>query len=306
MLASFVAVLVASFAVMRLFSVLRPDVVRLVGFDTCAALLPGELAQQLVLAGIAAAGVAVSAPDALRLRAGGGVLDGKRGGKRGSLVGPSARALVTGVLAIGLVGGVLSVGLGVGVSGEGSVRGLAFRPDGVSAQIGAVAQGLPGSLVVCMGFALLCLLTGVYEEAFLRVLGMSLFERAFRDRGLSGPGALLAASFTTSVLFALLHAGAPAQDAGAAGWVQAALRFVQTFSFGMCLAALFARSGRLAPCALAHAGFNLLYLGASFTLEPTYGSGAPSETVLLAVTATLLAGVAVWAWAHSAARRSAR
>ena len=302
MLASFVAVLVASFAVMRLFSALRPDVVRLAGVDACAALLPGELAQQLVLAGIAAAGVAVSVPDALRLRAGEGVRDGKRG----SLVGPSARALVAGVAAIGLIGGLLSVGLGVGATGDGSVQGIAFCLDGVSAQIGVVAQGLPGSLVVCMGFALLCLLTGIYEEAFLRVLGTGLFERAFRDRGFSGPGALLAAAFTTSVLFALLHAGAPAQDAGTAGWVQAALRFVQTFSFGMCMAALFARSGRLAPCALAHTGFNLLYLGASFTLEPTYGSGAPSETVLLAVTATLLAGVALWAWAHSAARRSAR
>ncbi len=302
MLASFLAVLIASFAVMRLFSALRPDVVWSAGFDACATLLPGELAQQFVLAGVAVGGVAVSVPGALRLRVG----DGMLGGKRGRSSGPSARALIACVLAIGLIGGLLSAGLGVGVSGEGSVRGFAFHLDGISAQIGAVTRGLPVSLAVCAGFALLCLLTGVYEEAFLRVLGTSLFERAFRDRGLSGPGALFAAAFTTSALFALLHVSAPAAGAGGAGWMQAALRFVQTFSFGMCMAALFARAGRLAPCALAHAGFNLLYLGASFTLEPTYGSGAPSETVLLAVTATLLAGMAIWAWVHFAVRRSAR
>ncbi len=301
MLASFLAVLIASFAVMRLFSALRPEVAQDAGFDACAALLPGELAQQFVLAGVAVGGVAVSVPGALSLRAG----DGVGGGKRGRSSGPSARALIACVPVIGLIGGLLSAGLGVGVSDGGSVQGLAFRLDGISAQIGVVTRGLPGSLAVCAGFALLCLLTGIYEEAFLRVLGTSLFERAFRDRGLSGPGALLAAAFTTSALFALLHASAPVGGAGGAGLMQAALRFVQTFSFGMCMAALFARAGRLAPCALAHAGFNLLYLGASFTLEPTYGSGAPSETVLLAVTATLLAGMAIWAWADSAVRRSA-
>ncbi len=313
MLASFVAVLIASFTLMRLFAGLRPATAQVAGVTEAAVLLPWELAQQFVLAGVAVGGVALAAPAALRLR---GQRDARgrracgecvpRDGGWVRAAGLPSRFLVVGVLMVGMIGGVLSLGLGGGFSGEGAAFELVFRLDVIGAQADMVLRGLPGSIAACAGFALLCLLTGVYEEAFLRVLGTSLFEGAFRERGLSGPGTLLAAAFTTSALFALLHVSTPAADAGGAGWMQAALRFVQTFSFGMCMAALFVRTGRLVPCALAHAGFNLLYLGARFTLEPTYGSGAPPETALLAVTATLLAGVAVWAWVHFAERRSAR
>ncbi len=375
MLASFVAVLIASFAAMQIFAALRPDGAPAAGLDAAAALLPWELAQQLVLAGVAVGGVAVAVPGALRLRAArglrgervardagaacgervardAGIARGERvaRGVHGERVGVSAgagygerdgvsagvaagrlsgslagqpvgrlvgnligepvgklaelptRPLVVTLLAIGLIGGLLSVGLGAGDSVEGASWGLAFHSDAVWSQVAAIAQGVPGSLAVCAGFAVLCLLTGVYEEAFLRVLGMNLFEGAFRDKGLSGRGALLAAALATSALFALLHMGVPSADAGGAGWAQVALRFVQTFSFAMSMAALFASAGRLAPCAVAHAGFDLLYLGPSFTLEPTYGSGLPGETVLLAVTAALLAGVAFAMWRRPARR----
>ncbi len=363
MLASFVAVLIASFAAMQIFAAPRPDGAPAAGLDAAAALLPWELAQQLVLAGVAVGGVAVAVPGALRLRAArglrgervardagaacgervardAGIARGERiargvhgervgvsagagygerdgvpagaaaGRPPGSLVGNPVgklaelptRPLVVALLAIGLIGGLLSVGLGAGDSVEGASWGLAFHSDAVWSQVAAIAQGVPGSLAVCAGFAVLCLLTGVYEEAFLRVLGMNLFEGAFRDKGLSGRGALLAAALATSALFALLHMGAPSANAGGVGWAQVALRFVQTFSFAMCMAALFASAGRLAPCAVAHAGFDLLYLGLSFTLEPTYGSGLPGETVLLAVTATLLVGVAFAMWRRPARR----
>ncbi len=312
MLASFVAVLIASFAAMQIFAALRPDGAPAAGLDAAVALLPWELAQQLVLAGVAVGGVAVAVPGALRLRAARG-LRGERvardaGIARGERVARGAgascgeRGVEVALLAIGLIGGLLSVGLGAGDSIEGASWGLAFHSDAVWSQVAAIAQGVPGSLAVCAGFAVLCLLTGVYEEAFLRVLGMNLFEGAFRDRGLSRRGALLAAALATSALFALLHMGVPSADAGGAGWAQVALRFVQTFSFAMSMAALFASAGRLAPCAVAHAGFDLLYLGPSFTLEPTYGSGLPGETVLLAVTAALLAGVAFAMWRRPARR----
>ena len=307
MLASFVAVLIASFTLMRLFAGLRPATAQVAGVTEAAVLLPWELAQQFVLAGVAVGGVVLAAPAALRLR---GQRDARgrracgecvpRDGGWVRAAGLPSRFLVVGVLMVGMIGGVLSSGLDGGFSGEGVAFELVFRLDAIGTQADMVLRGLPGSLAACAGFALLCLLTGVYEEAFLRVLGRSLFKGAFRDKGLSGHGALLAAALATSVLFALLHAGAPAADAGAAGWLQVVLRFVQTFSFGMCMAALLARTRRLAPCALAHAGFNLLYLGPNFTLDPTYGSGAPSETVLLAVTAVLLAGMAVLAWRRSA------
>lgn len=97
-------------------------------------------------------------------------------------------------------------------------------------------------------------------------------------------------------MFALLHVGEPAAGAGAVGWMQIALRFAQTFLFGVCMAALLLRVGRLWLCALVHAGFNLLCLGPGLNVSPTYGTGLASESVLLVTTTALLGILAAYAW----------
>lgn len=132
----------------------------------------------------------------------------------------------------------------------------------------------------------ICLLTGLYEESFMRVLGIEAFERALDTKR-----AILA----SAALFALLHVGAPDVSVGQLVLLQAALKFGQALLFGVILGALYVRTCRLWPCALIHAGFDVLYLAPNVllagTMPETYASGAVGDTVLLAVSALMLSGI---------------
>ena len=134
----------------------------------------------------------------------------------------------------------------------------------------------------------ICLFTGVYEEAFMRVLGIETFERAVD---------LKRAVLASAALFALLHVGVPDVSAGQLALMQTALKFVQALLFGVILGVLYTQTRRLWPCALVHAGFDVLYLGPYVLLTgampETYASGTASDTVLLAVTVLMLAGIVI-------------
>ncbi len=110
-------------------------------------------------------------------------------------------------------------------------------------------------------------------------------------------GAAQRAVLISALLFALLHVGAPDPGSEPSVLVQTALKFAQSLLFGVILGALYARMRCLWPCALLHAGFDVLYLAPQVfltgALPATYASGAASDTVLLAVTVALLVFVVV-------------
>ena len=134
----------------------------------------------------------------------------------------------------------------------------------------------------------ICLITGLDEEAFMRVLGIEAFERALDTKR---------AVLASAALFALLHVVVPDISAGQPVLFQTALKFVQALLFGVILGMLYAQTRRLWPCALVHAGFDVLYLGPNVLLTGempvTYASGMVGDTVLLVVTVLMLAGVAL-------------
>ncbi len=256
----------------------------------------GEIIQEFALATIAVFGVAFAVPDALRVRGcrrGREPLCGSGGEQAGRL---SDFAFSVGVLAVGLVAGLLSTALMENLQVGGFFSRVSFCPEAITFGMQTVLAGGLESALYGAAFVLLCLLVGIYEEAFARVLGMRAFGELFRARGLSSRMALRAAVAATSLMFALLHVGEPVAMAGAVGWMQIALRFVQTFLFGVCMAALLLRVGRLWPCALVHAGFDLLYLGPGLNVNPTYGTGVASESILLVATTALLSILAAYAW----------
>ncbi len=257
----------------------------------------GEIIQELALAVIAVFGVAFVAPDALRVlgrRRGRGPLCGSAGEQAGQLF---VFAFSVGVLAVGLVGGLLSTALMENLQVGGFFSRVIFCPEAITFGMQTVFAGGLESALYGAAFVLLCLLVGIYEEAFARVLGLRAFGELFRARGLSSRMALRTAVAATSFVFALLHVGEPVATAGAIGWMQIALRFAQTFLFGVCMAALLLlRVGRLWPCALVHAGFDLLYLGPGLNVNPTYGTGLASESILLVATTALLSILAAYAW----------
>ena len=139
------------------------------------------------------------------------------------------------------------------------------------------------NLLILLG---ICLLTGPYEESFMRVLGIEAFERALDTKR-----AILA----SAALFALLHVGAPDVSVGQLVLLQAALKFGQALLFGVILGALYVRTRRLWPCAFIHAGFDVLYMAPNVlltgTMPETYASGAVGDTVLLAVSVLMLSGI---------------
>ena len=227
--------------------------------------LPAALLQEAVLALMALAAAGYAAPDAL-MRCTESVQQRN-----------TVRFTAVALLLTGLVGGVITL--------------LAWLfADGGNAA-GFVLAALPSASEIAQNLSLLlgiCLLTGLYEEAFMRVLGIEVFERA-----LDAKRAILA----SAALFALLHVGVPDISAGYPVLMQSALKFVQALLFGLILGALYAQTRRLWPCALIHAGFDVLYLAPNVlltgTMPGTYASGSVSDTVLLAVTVLMLAGIVV-------------
>lgn len=287
--AAFAVLLVVSFAAMNV-----------IPSDT----LPAALRQEavLVLMSLAAVGYAVS--DALR-RCTESVQQRN-----------TVRFTAVALLLTGLAGGVITL--------------LAWLfADGGNAA-GFVLAALPSAAELMRNLLLLlsiCLLTGVYEEAFMRVLGIEALEGAMGEggaaprraaygqtagksvgvssdveHGVAKPSIALDAAakravLVSAVLFALLHVGVPDVSAGQLVLMQSAVKFVQALLFGLILGALYTQTRRLWPCALIHAGFDVLYLAPNVlitgAMPGTYASGAASDTVLLAVTVLMLAGIVI-------------
>lgn len=179
------------------------------------------------------------------------------------------------LLLTGLVGGAITI-LTWYFANSGNGAGF------VSAVLPS-AVDLMENLLLLLG---ICLLTGLYEESFMRVLGIGAFEQALDTKR-----AILA----SAALFALLHVGAPDVSAGQLVLLQTALKFGQALLFGVTLGALYVRTRRLWPCAFIHAGFDVLYLAPNVLLTgmmpETYASGAVGDTVLLAVSVLMLSGI---------------
>lgn len=213
------------------------------------------------------------------------------------------------LLLTGLVGGAITLlNWYFAYSGNGAGFAFAVLPS---------AADLMENLLLLLG---ICLLIGVYEETFMRVLGIEAFEGAMGEggaasghvvdghignsadagRGSVKPSIALDTAakrviLASAALFALLHVGVPDVSAGQLVLTQTALKFTQALLFGVILGVLYAQTRRLWPCALIHAGFDVLYLAPNVllagTMPETYASGAASDTVLLAVTVLMLAGV---------------
>ena len=227
--------------------------------------LPAALLQETVLALVAFAAVGFAIPDALKRCT--------QTVQQRSIVRFTAITL----LLVGLVGGAITL-LAWLFAGGGNMAGFA------SSALPSTAD-LMENLLLLLG---ICLLTGLYEESFMRVLGIEAFER-----GLDTQRAILA----SAALFALLHVGAPDVSTGQLVLLQTALKFGQALLFGVILGALYVRTRRLWPCAFIHAGFDVLYMAPNVlltgTMPETYASGAVGDTVLLAATTVLLAIAAI-------------
>lgn len=248
--AAFAVLLVVSFAVMKAM----PS-------DT----LPAALLQEAVLALVSFAAVGFAIPDVLKCCT-------KSVQQRNTV-----RFTATALLLAGFVGGAITL-LAWLFAGGGTMACFA------STALPSTAD-LMENLLLLLG---ICLLTGLYEESFMRVLGIETFERALDTKR-----TILA----SAALFALLHVGAPDVSAGQLVLLQTALKFGQALLFGVILGMLYAQIRRLWPCALVHAGFDVLYLGPNVLLTgempATYASGMVGDTVLLVVTVLMLAGVAL-------------
>ena len=312
LVAAFAVLLVVSFAVMNVM----PS-------DT----LPAALQQEAVLALMSLAAVGYAVPDALS-RCTESVQQRN-----------TVRFTAVALLLTGFVGGVITL--------------LAWLfADGGNAA-GFVLAALPSAADLMRNLLLLlsvCLLTGLYEEAFMRVLGIEAFEGAMGESGAASGHAISErdtcsdasehvvggcsvhsvasgyvaggrvgisceiehgtvkspiafdpaakrAILVSALLFALLHVGTPDLSAGYLVLMQLALKFVQALLFGTILGVLYAQTRRLWPCALIHAGFDVLYLAPNVLLTDampgTYASGAASDTVLLTVTVLMLAGIVI-------------
>lgn len=286
---AFVAVLLASFVVMNVLP---------------ANDLPQACVQEAALALVALAGAGFAVPGAFK-RCASNV-------QQRNIV----RFAMVALLLTGLVGGAITLATWgfVGVDALGSTAFASSSSSGVIARNLAMLLGI-------------CILTGVYEESFLRVLGIEAFERAFErgedsstapssggsaanrnsdgrtaDLNDSRSGEVYSAAtkraiLVSTLLFALLHVGAPDVTAGQQVLVQSALKFAQALLFGTIMGVLYAQTRRLWPCALLHAGFDAFYLAPHVlltgALPTTYASGTPGDTVLLTVTVILLAAVLV-------------
>lgn len=242
-------------------------VLLVVSFATMKAMpsdtLLAALLQEAVLALVALLAVGFAVPDALKRCT--------QSVQQRNVV----RFATIALLLTGLVGGAITL-LAWLFAGGGNMAGFA------STALPSTVD-LVGNLLLLLG---ICLLTGLYEESFMRVLGIEAFERA-----LDAKRAILA----SAALFALLHVGVSDVSAGQLVLTQTALKFTQALLFGVILGVLYAQTRRLWPCALIHAGFDVLYLAPNVllagTMPETYASGAASDTVLLAVTVLMLAGV---------------
>ena len=264
--------------------------------------LLAALLQEAVLALVALAAVGFAVPDALK-RCTQSVQQRN-----------AVRFATIALLLVGLVGGAIMLLTWLFAGGSGMTG---FAP--------AALSSTPDLMKKVLLLLSICLFTGLYEEAFMRVLGIEAFEGAMGEggaaprhagcgqtagksvgvssdveHGVAKPSIALDAAakraiLASAALFALLHVGVPDLSAGQLVLTQTALKFVQALLFGVILGVLYAHTRRLWPCALVHAGFDALYLGPyvllTGTMPETYASGAVGDTVLLAVSVLILSGI---------------
>lgn len=305
--------------------------------------LPGSLVQAAVIAAVAVLAVALGRPAALGLPAanrtgaeraaaccaktgssgsagpdtGGETASRDAASESFSFDGCRGRWGVLGrwtvaVLAIGALAGAASWWTLAGGAATGVAEGAASGLDPVLSRDGG---NVSDPLFLLGPIALLCLLTGVFEEGVFRVLALDALAPAFcRDRqarsgerraaSVLGPepavrqSGVLGAAVASSALFGVLHVSAvdAAAAASAVAWAQFALKPVQAGLFGFFMAALFVRTGSLWKAAGVHGLFNLLYLGpvlAAGVLSPTYVTGSFVDLALLAATTLLLVPPAI-------------
>ena len=129
--------------------------------------------------------------------------------------------MCAGVLAIALAAGLATVGL------AGAEAGI--KP--------------PGSADIAL-FLILCLLTGVFEEALFRGVLFRSFAEVLEGTGTYRP--LLVAAAASAAIFGILHvSGTAAPPVDAVSLVQLAGKPVQAALFGVIMAGVYAQSGNL-------------------------------------------------------------
>lgn len=180
--------------------------------------------------------------------------------------------LCTGVLAIALAAGLVTAGL------AGAEAGIE-TPD-------------PGDVAL---FLLLCLFTGVFEEALFRGVLFRSFAESLEGMGTRHP--LLVAAAASAAIFGILHvSGTAAPPADAVSLVQLASKPVQAALFGIIMAVVYAQSGNLWLAVGAHAAFNALSELPSFVsnglLVETYVTGNLADLVVLLGTIALFVPLA--------------
>ena len=159
-------------------------------------------------------------------------------------------------------------------------------------------------------FLLLCLLTGVFEEALFRGVLFRGFAESLEGAGTRRP--LLVAAAASAAIFGVLHVSGAAAlpPADAVSLVQLAGKPVQAALFGFIMAGVYAQSGNLWLAVGTHAAFNALSELPSFAsnglLVETYVTGNPADlAVLLGTIALFVPLAAVAAHGLSQADRSA-
>lgn len=146
------------------------------------------------------------------------------------------------------------------------------------------------------GFLLLCVVTGIFEEALFRGVMFKGLASALRLNGSGHP--LLVSALASSVVFGVLHISGGVPFSGSELVVaQLFAKAMQATLFGLIMAGLFAQRGSIWPVAALHATFNALSEAPLFLLTEqvplTYASGDPVDLIILAASAALLVPFAI-------------
>ncbi|OUO91123.1 hypothetical protein B5F40_04310 [Gordonibacter sp. An230] len=186
---------------------------------------------------------------------------------------------------------VLAVAAAAGFASVVSLAQGAVVAPGSEEAVATQTVGAAGAFALV---ALLCLLTGVFEEGVFRVLALDALGLAC---GSDSRGRVRAA-FASAALFGLLHVsvGDVASASGVVSCAQLLLKPVQAGLFGLFMAAMYLRMRNLWTLAGVHAAFNLLSAGPLLLgggVLQTYVTGSGSDLALLAVTTALLVPAAI-------------